>query len=117
MNELTPLGDLIRARLDATGWSVRRLGRESGISKTQIGKYMTGPLTDMPGTDSLRRLAAALAMPERVVVDATLATVGLARPRGGGVPDLDEALDAQPWLTAKDKEALRAFLAAKRSTG
>lgn len=117
MTELTPLGDLIEARLRATGWSIRRLGREAGIGKTQVGKYMTGPLTNMPATDNLRRLAAALAMPERVVVDAALATVGLARPRGGGVPDLDEALNAQPWLSEQDRDALRAFLASKRSTG
>jgi transcriptional regulator with XRE-family HTH domain len=117
MSELTPLGDLIDARLRSTGWSVRRLGREAGISKTQVGKYMTGPLTDMPGTDSLRRLAAALVLPEQVIVDAALATVGLARPRGGGVPDLDEALDAQPWLSSEDKDALRAFLASKRTAG
>lgn len=117
MSELTPLGDLIQARLDATGWSVRRLGREAQISKSQIGKYMQGPMTDMPGTNSLKRLAAALVLPERVVVDAALATVGLARPRGGGVPDLDEALDAQPWLSDTDKAALRAFLAHKRATG
>lgn len=115
MSELTPLGDLIRSRLNTTGWSVRRLAREAGISKTQVGKYMTGPLVDMPGTASLRRLAGALAMPEQVVVDAALATVGLARPRGGGVPDLDEALDAQPWLSDADKVALRAFLASKRT--
>lgn len=117
MSELTPLGDLIQARMDTTGWSARRIGRESGISKTQIGNYMHGPVINMPTTASLRRLAAVLALPERVVVDAALATVGLARPRGGGVPDLDEALDSQPWLSDQDKAALRAFLAQKRATG
>lgn len=114
MAELTPLGDLIQARLDTTGWSRRRLEREAGISKTQIGNYMFGPLVNMPGTASLRRLAAALALPEQVIVDAALATVGLARPRGGGVPDIDEALDGTPWLSEDDRAALRAFLDSKR---
>lgn len=117
MSELTPLGDLIQARLDATGWSKRRLGREANISKSQVDNYLVGPLINMPTTQHLRRLAAALGLPERVVVDAALATVGLARPRGGGVPDLDEAVESQPWLTSEDKSALRAFLAAKRQTG
>lgn len=117
MPELTPLGDLIDARLRTAGWSVRRLERESGIGRTMLGKYRYGPLTDMPSTARLKRLAGALALPEQVVVDATLATVGLARPRGGGVPDLEEALDSQPWLAPEDKAALRAFLRQKRSTG
>jgi transcriptional regulator with XRE-family HTH domain len=117
VNELTPLGDLIQARMDALGWSMRRVGREAGISKAQIGDYMYGPMVNMPATSRIRALAGALAMPERVVVDAALATVGLARPRGGGTPDIDEALDAQPWLTGDDKAALRAYLASKRSTG
>lgn len=117
MSELTPLGDLIQARMRAQGWSLRRIGREAGISKAQIGDYMYGPMVNMPATARIRRLAGALAMPEQVVVDAALATVGLARPRGGGIPDIDEALDAQPWLTGEDKSALRAYLASKRSTG
>jgi transcriptional regulator with XRE-family HTH domain len=117
VSELTPLGDLIQARMDTTGWSLRHVGREAGISKSQIAKYMHGPMVNMPTTSRLRQLAGALALPERVVVDAALATVGLARPRGGGVPDIVEALESQPWLTGEDKAALRAFLASKRQTG
>lgn len=113
-SNLTPLGELIQARQDVTGWSLRRLEKESGISKSMITKYKVGPLTDMPGTANLRALAAVLALPESVIVDAALATVGLQRPRGGGVPDLDEAIDSQPWLDTSDKEGLRAYLRSKR---
>lgn len=110
MRELTPLGLLIQAREDQTAWSQRRIAKEAGISKTTIGNLKWGPVVNMPDTATLRRLAGALAVPEVVVVDAALATVGLARPRGGAVPDVEEAIDSQPDLGEKEREALKAFI-------
>lgn len=111
----SPIGDLIQARMDATGWSLRRIQHESGISKTQITNYLQG-LKNMPHTENVHRLAIVLQLPEVVVVDALLATVGLARPRGGGVPDLEQAIDAQPWLDVRGKAGLKALARSARET-
>lgn len=119
-HDLTPLGELIQARQDATGWSMRRLEREVGISKTMLGKYKRGPLTNMPDTASLRRLAAVLAMPESIVVEAALTTVGLASPRGNSSVDIEDVIRQQAYLDEADREGLLALIRAKRrgrSTG
>lgn len=112
--KLTPLGELIQARLDATGWSRRQLERESGISKTQLGNYMQGPMTDMPRTESIRRLTAVLAVPERIVVAAALETVNLAHPGGAGTRSLEEVIEEQAYLDDTDKQAFKAWVKAKR---
>jgi transcriptional regulator with XRE-family HTH domain len=111
--ELTPLGELIQSRLDATGWSVRKLAQEAGISKTQVGNYMHGPMIDMPKTENIRRLAAALVLPERVVVSAALETVQLAHPSSGN-RNLEDVIDEQAYLGVEDKDAFKAWVRAKR---
>lgn len=114
MAQLTPLGDLIAARQRITGWSLRDLERESHISKTMWLKYKTGPLANMPSTSNLRAIAAVLALPEYVIVEAALATVGLGGHRPSAVPDINAAIDAQPWLDEGDRNGLKALMAEKR---
>lgn len=113
---LTPLGELIQARLDATGWSVRKFAIEAGISKTQVGNYMHGPMIDMPKTENVRRLAAAMVIPERVVVAAALETVQLAHPASGS-RSLEDVIDEQAFLDGDDKDAFKAWVRAKRRRG
>lgn len=109
----TPLGELIQARLDATGWSRRKFAQEASCSRTHVTNLMFGPLTNMPDTGTLRHLSAALAVPEHVVVAAALETVGLAHP-GGRRTTLEDAIAEAPFLNDSDKEGLRAMVQAKR---
>lgn len=78
---VTALGALIEDQRARLGLSFRELARKTGgkLSHNRFQQLARDPLVNVPPTETLQVLAEVLQLPQSVVVDAALESVGLRR--------------------------------------
>lgn len=107
-----PLGGLIQAVQQANGWSDRdlelRAGGLPGMGKSNLSKLKNQPIRSVRGS-TIKNLARLLAVPERLVARATLASLEDPIDLEEEI-DLREAIAAAPNLDASTKLLLSDLL-------
>lgn len=73
------LGKLITEEAEAHNLSLREVATRAGVSKSGLQALVKDDLTEMPKKATLVGIANALKIPQAVVVDAALNTIGLTR--------------------------------------
>lgn len=73
------LGKLISEEAEAHNLSLREVATRAGVSKSGLQALVMGELAEMPKKATLAGIAKALKIPQSVVVDAALNTIGLTR--------------------------------------
>ncbi len=110
MEERHPLGVLIDTVRRANGWSYDDLGRRAQEHGFKASKSWAHGLATRPvetvGVRQVKALAAALALPERQVLAAFLASMGYSPPGDRGSVSVEDAIAADGRLSAEDKELL-----------
>lgn len=118
MQTRTPLGNLIRASLDAHGWSARKVeelaGGTSGLGRGNLTKLMNQHLLSIKG-ETLMSLAEVLGLPVELVVRAALRSLKtpIDLTQDAGTPE--DAIRIDPDLTQPDKHTLLRMLEVMRT--
>lgn len=106
------LGQLIEDCKAANDWTNGDIARRSGgriASRSRVQQLIHDPIKAMPTLKVVEGLAVGLGVPEWVIVDSALESMGF--PHRPARVSLDEAIEADRSLPEADKAALRGFIA------
>lgn len=111
MNALHPLGQLIQSAEDSNGWTLREISRRVGrggmsMSHSYVANLKTKPIRSIT-YDMVQALALGLAVPERTVALAAVASMGVhdIQPEEAGAA---VAIARDPSLSERDRRILLA---------
>lgn len=115
-----PLSRLIQSIEDGQGWTDREVSRRIAaaghtMSHSYIGKLKNKPIQSV-NASMVQTLAIGLGVPEAVVAEAALASMGV-RIDTGSSAGLDVAIATEEALTDRDKRLLRSLVKEMRTDG
>lgn len=115
-----PLGVLLRNTREVNGWSQREVGKRATrhgykLSGSGVSALENEPINSV-SAKQVRGLAAALSLPERVVLSHFLASMGYPSESGRG-STVEDAIRADGRLSSDDKELLLAMIRQMRRKG
>lgn len=115
-----PLSRLIQSVEDGQGWTDREVSRRiaaagHSMSHSYIGKLKNHPIQSVTAS-MVQALATGLGLPETVVAEAALASMGVHIDTSNSA-GLDVAIAAEEDLTDRDKRLLRSLVKEMRTDG